>query len=305
MAATPMHDVLEGRETLISGLLDGQGSVELVDVYPRLAPEGYGPEYMPVRAARVSFGMGLKTPEADNKLLEYLLTNQHTSPFEMCGATFRLHLPKAIAIHFLRHRTFSFNEFSQRYAEVGDAPVDGRPEFYRPVEYAEGIRLSSDFNKQGSRLPRSRDDQMIAILARDKMIELDAMMDQIHKGYHDLCNMGVAKEIARFYLPCSEYTTLFMHGNIHNFMKMFKLRADHHAQHETVVYARAMMQLLEPIFPKSIGYLKSQQEGMYLTKEEIESLRSGVTTGIKSVSGRAALTEKAAKLGLSLDADPV
>lgn len=95
-----LYDVLEGKKTFIGNLLDGRGSVQLVDVSPRMCPKGYGPEYLMVRAARTSFGLGLKDPVTDAKLLRYLLVNYHTSPIEMGSVTFRLVLPKDIAVHY-------------------------------------------------------------------------------------------------------------------------------------------------------------------------------------------------------------
>lgn len=173
----PFHDVLVGAKRVIDGLLDGKGSVELVDVSPRLCPRGYGPEYMMIQAARTSFGLGLKDPVTDRKLLRYLLVNSHTSPIEICNVTFRLVLPIPIAVHFLRHRTGRFNMFSARYAEVV-----GENHFYNPAQYQNGIRASSKLDKQGSeKIDPKKTEVIQTLLEKANRLAVDS-----HQIYHEL-----------------------------------------------------------------------------------------------------------------------
>lgn len=146
--ALPTYDAFETLKIKeITGLLDGKASVQVAEISPRIVPVGYTPEYLVVRGARVSYGHGLKDPEADTQLIDFLARNRHTSPIELINVTFRLTISKAMAIQFLRHRTGKFNEFSQRYAEVGQ---EGDDTWYNPLEWVHGIRIPSLTNKQGS-----------------------------------------------------------------------------------------------------------------------------------------------------------
>ena len=286
-------DILEGKKTLIDGLLDGKGCVQLIDVSPRLVPEGYTSEFAIARAARTSFGLGLKDPLTDSKLIRYLILNYHTSPLEMCNATFRVTCPLAVCVHFLRHRTGHFNQFSMRYAEVPE-----EENFYDPLQYEHGIREGSKLNKQSS----------IDIMDDSKKLELtetltkaNELIKEIRSTYHTLVKQGLGKEIARFYLPNSEYTTIYMQFDLNNLMKMLTLRAESHTQHETQVFAQAMMDLVEPIFPISIGVLKERMSGMGLISSEIEVLKGEKTINdLVSISEKKALKEKAEVLGIKL-----
>ena len=293
MSEPKLIDILEGKKTFIDGLLDGKGSVQLVDVSPRLVPEGYTSEYRAIQSARVSFGLGLKDPMTDDKLLRYLIVNYHTSPLEMCNATFRVVCPLAVCVHFLRHRTGHFNQFSMRYAEVSE-----EENFYDPLQYEHGIREGSKLNKQSS--IDIKDEKKIEEL-KETLEKANTLTREIRSVYHKLVDQGLGKEIARFYLPNSEYTTIYMQFDLNNLMKMLSLRADSHTQHETQVYAQAMMDLVEPIFPVSIGVLKERMNGFGLLHSEIEVLKGEKPIeSLVSVSEKKALKEKAVTLGIEL-----
>jgi thymidylate synthase (FAD) len=293
METVKMYDILEGKNLLIDGLLDGKGSVQLVDVSPRIVPEGYTSEYRAVQSARVSFALGLKDPMTDSKLLRYLIMNYHTSPLEMVNATFRVVCPLAVCVHFLRHRTGHFNQFSMRYAEVPE-----EENFYDPLKYEHGIREGSKLNKQSS--VDIKDEKKIEEL-KETLEKANILTREIRSVYHKLVDQGLGKEIARFYLPNSEYTTIYMQFDLNNLMKMLSLRADSHTQHETQVYAQAMMDLVEPIFPISIGVLKERMNGFGLLPSEVEVLKGEKSIdSIKSISEKKALLEKAVALGIEL-----
>jgi thymidylate synthase (FAD) len=282
-------DCLEGKKTLIVGLLDGKGSVELVNISPRLTPKGYTPEFSIVQAARTSFGLGLKDPISDAKLVRYLMVNHHTSPLEMCSVTLRLVLPKDIAVHFLRHRTCKFNQFSQRYAEITE-----ENNFYNPVLYENGIRMGTKLNKQSS-VNITEDETRYAI--KEKMEEANELVRKLHGLYTEMIDLGLAREISRFYLPSGEYTTLFLQCDLNNLMKMLTLRTDDHSQHETVVYAKAMLELITPLFPTCVEVFHERMNGMSLMKSEIEVIKGEKDIKeIVSVSERAALKEKMERL---------
>lgn len=288
-----LYDVLEGKNTFIGNLLDGRGSLELVDVGPRLCPEGYTPEYMMVRAARTSFGLGLKDPITDTKLVRYLLTNYHTSPIEMANVTFRMVAPKDVVTHFLRHRTGKFSVFSMRYAEVTE-----EENFYDPTKYEHGIRTGTKLNQQSS---KDVEDETQKEKIREKMEQANDLTKQIHVLYSEMVKLGLAKEIARFWLPCSEYTTLFYQMDLNNLMKMLTLRVDDHSQHETTVYAKAMLELIRPLFPTCVEVFEERTNGMGLLRSEIDVILGNKDIkDITSISERAALRQKLEKLNIKL-----
>ncbi len=257
----------------IEGLLDGHGAVSLLDFAPRIVPKGRTPEYFVVRAARVSLGVGLQTIERDKKLLEYLLTNDHTSPIEMCSVTFRLTIPLVLLTQFLRHRTAKYchiNIFSQRYAEVPQALPN-----YNPLKYAQGVRAKNSINKQSSTdfMGSSKEDMdKITALMQDATTHT-MTVDQL---YHEMIRRGVASEIARLWLPGSQYTTVIMQHDLHNFLHLLTKRDDDHAQHETRVFARAMYDLCEPLFPTLFAAFENKRRGMVLSEVEVKTLMDAI-----------------------------
>ena len=94
-------------------VLDGRGYVKIIDVGPGMYEGSIGPECVIVRAARASYQSIGKTKSADQKLLRYLVINDHTSPLEMANVTFEIKAPLSVITHFLRHRTGTFNQVSK------------------------------------------------------------------------------------------------------------------------------------------------------------------------------------------------
>jgi len=212
------------------------GFVRLVDVMPRLVPQGRTIESAIVRSARVSFGQGLKTPEEDARLVRYLIKNSHTSPLESVKFSFHIRCPLFVAVHLIRHRTANVNMFSQRYAESDDS-------YMHPSQIEKGIRAPSKTNKQAG-------DTEITNGEVIRLIEdTEALLDQIFVNYHKLLEAGVAKEVARFCLPQATYTELYYTMDLNNLLKFLRLRDDTHTQHETRVFAHAMKELIRPLLP--------------------------------------------------------
>jgi len=89
-------NTLEGKELVKKGLLDGRGFVRVIKVSPETHPQGFTPEYLVAKAARLSYGSDNKSASADKSLIEYLIRHKHTSPLEMCSITFCLKLPIAM-----------------------------------------------------------------------------------------------------------------------------------------------------------------------------------------------------------------
>src|SRR5215471_4861816 len=140
---TPLYDIMGGSSRWEVKVHD-HGLVAMVDVMPRLVPEGKTADFAIVQAARVSYGHGTKQVNEDRGLIRYLARHRHTTPFEMVEFKFHHVMPIFVARQWIRHRTANVNEYSARYSVVQDR-------FYRPS--VEGVRQQSKINRQGGEGP--------------------------------------------------------------------------------------------------------------------------------------------------------
>jgi len=209
--------------------------------------ESMGSDLSIVRNARVSYDAEWRAGDDDGKdakLLNYLLKNKHTSPFESCVFTFDVKAPIFVFRQWHRHRTWSFNEISGRYAELPE-------EFY--------VSEPSNYGTQSS-----SNKQMRNIIGADgytaeeweKFLrwenEQRAMMEQCFVLYRKHIQEGMPRELARAVLPLSTYSHMFATVDLHNLFHFLQLRLHSHSQYEIRVYAEAMLQLIEPIVPVSV-----------------------------------------------------
>ena len=151
----------------------------------------------------------------DNKerLLKYLINNKHWSPFEMGSMCVEIITSRAIGRQILRHRSFSFQEFSQRYAKVQE---------FTKVE----PRLQSEKNRQGSV-------EGISNKLKNKFnVEMEVLLDTIEKTYNGWIEDGIAKESARFILPENTITKMYMCGTIRSWIHYIQLRCKNNVQKE-------------------------------------------------------------------------
>lgn len=152
--------------------------------------------------ARVSSN---KQDSGNTKLIRYLIEHGHWSPFEMAHATYEITTTRAIAAQILRHKSFSFQEFSQRYAKAVD---------YIPME----ARRQDKKNRQNS----------IDDLSEDTKIWFDAaqayVWEESHYLYTLALDMNIAKEVARGLLPLNTQTKLYMTGSIRSWIHYFNVR---------------------------------------------------------------------------------
>src|SRR5688572_20918288 len=133
-------DLLEGLSLRRDVLPHDTGFVRLVDISPRIVPQGQTADAAIVQAARVSYGQGTKKVSEDRGLIRYLMRHRHTTPFEMVEFKFHVSMPIFIARQWIRHRTANVNEYSGRYSVIPD-------HFYRPT--LEAVRKQSAANRQG------------------------------------------------------------------------------------------------------------------------------------------------------------
>ena len=197
-------------------------------------------EQIMVKIARVSSSRKDKTEKPEG-LINYLIANKHWSPFEHASLTLEIVTSKSIAIQYLRHRSFTFQEFSQRYAKV---------ENLEPFE----LRKQAVKNRQSST------DEFNPRMDKGTLasMEIAYVLRSIKKLYEELLDKGVAKECARMILPMCTQTTLYMTGTIRSWIHMMELRDDPHAQKEAQLIAKEMKKIFIkklPIISKARGYV--------------------------------------------------
>ena len=210
--------------------------------------EAFDVDEMPALAARVSHANAGKTGENtddDKKLMRYLATHKHMTPFEHQSATFKIVAPIFVVREWHRHRTQAYNEMSMRYTAN---PVG---KLFKPEEWRE----QCDRNKQGSAKPLKGYHQASAdiILKKAYKTAIDS--------YESLLNIGVCREQARIVVPVGNYTEFYATASLRNWYGFYALRHDLTAQKEIRDYADAIDLMLTQIWPASWGVLKDSLGG--------------------------------------------
>jgi len=191
-------------------------------------------------SARVSNPSNQMNTETNDKLLNYLIKHKHWSPFEMASACLEIETTRDIARQILRHRSFSFQEFSQRYANP-DA------EFDNMFEKRER-REQDPVNRQNS-MP-----------VEDEGFDWWRLQDRVEwmceREYRNAIKMGIAKEQARALLPEGlTKSRMYMNGTIRSWIHYIDLRSGHGTQKEHMEVARACAKALEPVFPMIMEFV--------------------------------------------------
>jgi len=184
--------------------------------------------------ARVSNPSNQNNSETSERLLAYLIKHKHWSPFEMASACLEIETTRDIARQILRHRSFSFQEFSQRYADpTGDL----------------------DFTMKEARLQDTKNRQN-SIEVEDSTLQFEWLQQQAEvcntakHAYTWAIEKGIAKEQARAVLPEGiTNSRLYMNGTIRSWMHFVDIRSGIETQKEHREVARACADALEPIFP--------------------------------------------------------
>ena len=188
--------------------------------------------------ARVSNPANQTNTETSEKLIRYLIKHQHWSPLEMVSACLEIETTRDIARQILRHRSFSFQEFSQRYA-VADLGV----------EYKEA-RLQDTKNRQNS---IEIDDPKLQ--AEWELLQKD-VANRSHVAYSWAINHGIAKEQARAVLPEGlTVSRLYMQGTLRSWLHYIELRSGPETQKEHRERAIACAETLATIFPMITEFL--------------------------------------------------
>jgi thymidylate synthase (FAD) len=228
-----------------------------------------------VQAARVSYGDGTKSVREDRALIRYLVRHKHTSPLEMVEVCLHIKTPIFVMRQLVRHRTANLNEYSGRYSVMTD-------EFYIPE--LENIKPQSTDNKQGRNGQLSACEQQYfqSNMKTHCQISYDLyqkLLEPVQYGIEscpegDPAGVGMARELARTILPLSNYTELYWKQDLHNLFNMLRLRSDSHAQWEIQEYARAIYDLIQPLFPEACGaYEDYIRDSATLSSMEIKLMR--------------------------------
>ena len=187
-------------------------------------------ERLIVKTARVSAPQNEDNLATGPRLLKYLIKHKHWSPFEMANMCLEIHTQRDISAQIIRHRSFSFQEFSQRYAETEQAKIP-------------------KFRRQDSRNRQNSIDDLT-----DEQIDLleELAYKHIKEGYElyqTMLEMGVAKETARRHLPMCSPTRIYMNGTLRSWIHYIDLRTDPGTQWEHRTIANQAKIIFEQQFP--------------------------------------------------------
>mgnify|MGYP001389640871 FL=1 len=184
------------------------------------------------KIARVSNPNNEDNPEV-NGLLKYLVKHRHWSPFEMASMCVEIHTTRAISPQILRHRSFSFQEFSQRYAIPTDTFATVLPD----------LRRQDTKNRQNSI------DDIEEVRKEYYEEKIDEHFRQAVALYESMLHSGVAKECARSVLPLNTVTRLYMSGTLRSWMHYIDLRGANGTQKEHMQIARSIGEIFDTQFP--------------------------------------------------------
>lgn len=181
--------------------------------------------------ARVSNPSNQNNFETANKLLEYCVKHNHWSVFETVNVVLEIKAPRDIARQILRHRSFSFQEFSQRYAEANAFVL-------------REARMQDTKNRQNS---ITTDDIDIKTWWQDQQ---EWLLEQVDQIYREALERGIAKECARVVLPEGlTMSTMYMNGTVRSWMHYCDLRCDNGTQLEHQIVAKQARKVLAQLLP--------------------------------------------------------
>ena len=186
-----------------------------------------------VYMARVSNPSNQANTETSPRLIRYLIKHKHWSPFEMASMQVEIETTRAVAAQVLRHRSFSFQEFSQRSSSVDQLGTVGLPH----------LRSQDLKNKQASH--DDLDPKKVDLMNK----QIQQLYHNIFDYYEYLLSQGVAKECARSILPLGTPTRMYMSGSIRSWIHYIQIRAGIETQLEHRLIANAVKGIFEEQLP--------------------------------------------------------
>lgn len=189
--------------------------------------------------ARVSNPSNQMNKETSEKLIKYLIKHQHWSPLEMVSACLEIETTRDIARQILRHRSFSFQEFSQRYAN----PAEELEFIFRDA------RLQDPVNRQNSIVMDIHNDEHRQIMYQWENLQRD-LLTKVKDVYSWAISKGIAKEQARAVLPEGmTVSRMYMNGTLRSWIHYIQLRSENGTQLEHMEVAKACAEVIAKIFP--------------------------------------------------------
>jgi len=190
-------------------------------------------EEMIVKMARVSAPKNQDNMDTAPRLLKYLINNKHWSPFEMANMCVEIETTRAISPQILRHRSFSFQEFSQRYADTAEL----------------GSAVIPHLRRQDYKNRQNSIDDLSAENIASYYRRISALYEDAEHLYREMLSNGVAKECARSILPLSTQTRLFMNGTLRSWIHYLQLRCGPETQFEHRQIAESIKRIFCEQFP--------------------------------------------------------
>lgn len=173
----------------------------------------------------------------DEKLLRYLYSHKHSTPFEMAGLIIEVQAPIFVFREWHRHRTQSYNEMSARYTPLPNVN-------YLPT--IERLMQDGGKNKQAQGFkPITKES------AEDAMEAMSYLYQECQGSYESMLEAGVPKELARLVLPVARYSKMRANANLRNWLAFLTLRMDQAAQWEIRQYANAVGSIISELFPRT------------------------------------------------------
>ena len=166
-------------------------------------------------------------------LLKYCIKHNHWSVFEQSSMTLEIETTRAIAAQILRHRSFTFQEFSQRYADstkLGTIPIP-------------------DLRKQDLKNRQNSTDDLDSFVKEKLELQMNTLFSSAFGLYNQMLEAGVAKECARFVLPLATPTKLYMSGTVRSWLHYIELRTGHGTQKEHMEIANECKSIFSEQFP--------------------------------------------------------
>lgn len=192
-----------------------------------------------VYIARVSNPNNQFNTHTGSKLLSYLIKHKHWSPFEHVQVTIEIKTSRAIAAQILRHRSFTFQEFSQRYSETTEL---------EPVEWRKQGKTNRQVGEEVVEIPQHLKDDFNQLQWNAKRL------------YNLLIQEGIAKECARMVLPLNTQTTIYMSGTLRSWIHYLQIRNTKETQKEHRVIAEYIQAVLIKEFPNTFEALHGCKE---------------------------------------------
>lgn len=200
--------------------------------------------------ARVSAPKNQGNMDTAPRLLAYLIEHKHWSPFEMANMCVEINTTRAISAQVLRHRSFSFQEFSQRYADTSEL----------------GSAIIPHLRRQDVKNRQNSSDDLIETLGANQLAHFYRRISQLFEEaehlYSEMVSKGVAKECARNILPLATPTRMYMNGTIRSWIHYLLLRESNGTQEEHQIIAKEIKEIFIKELPVVSSVIFGTKEGV-------------------------------------------